>query len=158
MMQVEVVRSARRHKTVQAKLIDGVLRVSIPAAMTAEEEAHWVDEMQRRISKKTLAGKVDLVDRAAQLADKYGLPKPKAIEWSSRQNTLWGSASVATARVRISDRLAGFPSWVTDYVIVHELAHLVESHHTDAFWQLVERYPLTERARGYLIARGEVGD
>ncbi len=158
MMKVEVVRSTRRHKTVQARVIDGVLRVSIPAAMTAEEEVHWVDEMQRRISNKTLAGQVDLVDRAAKLADRYGLPRPESIEWSSRQNTLWGSASIATRRIRISDRLAGYPSWVTDYVIVHELAHLAESNHTDAFWQVVERYPLTERARGYLIARGEVGD
>lgn len=157
-MEVEVIRSARRHKTVQAKLVDGVLRVSIPAAMTAGEEAHWVAEMQRRISKKTLAGQVDLVDRAAKLADKHGLPRPESIVWSSRQNSLWGSASIATGRVRISDRLAGYPRWVTDYVIVHELAHLLESHHTDAFWQLAERYPLTERARGYLIARGEVGD
>lgn len=157
-MEVQVVRSTRRHKTVQARVVDGVLRVSIPAAMTAEEEAHWVDEMQRRISKKTLAGQVDLVDRAAQLADKYGLPNPESIEWSSRQHTLWGSASIATGRIRISNRLAGYPSWVTGYVIVHELAHLVESHHTDAFWQLVGRYPLTERARGYLIAKGGEGE
>jgi predicted metal-dependent hydrolase len=126
--------------------------------MSAEEETHWVAEMQRRISKKTLAGQIDLVDRASHLAARYGLPSPESIEWSSRQHTLWGSASTATCRIRISDRLAGYPSWVTDYVIVHELAHLLEANHTDAFWQLVERYPLTERARGYLLAKGETED
>jgi predicted metal-dependent hydrolase len=41
---------------------------------------------------------------------------------------------------------------VLDYVIVHELAHLEVAGHNDRFWQLVNRYPLTERARGYLIA------
>ena len=54
----------------------------------------------------------------------------------------------------MSDRLAGFPGWVLDYVIVHELAHLRVAGHGPAFWQLVNRYPMTERARGFLIAKG----
>jgi predicted metal-dependent hydrolase len=50
--------------------------------------------------------------------------------------------------------LAKEPSWVLDYVIVHELAHLHVRGHDKAFWELVNRYPLAERARGFLIARG----
>jgi hypothetical protein len=42
------------------------------------------------------------------------------------------------------------PQWVVDYVLVHELAHLLEAGHTDAFWSLVSAFPKTERARGYL--------
>lgn len=157
LMEVEVIRSARRRKTVQARVVDGVLRVAIPAHMTAEEEAHWVNVMQLRLARGHQAREVDLKSRAAILAARYGLPSPESIEWSSRQRTRWGSTTISSRKVRISDRLAGFPTWVIDYVIVHELAHLVESNHTPAFWQLVERYPQTERARGYLIAKGEAG-
>jgi predicted metal-dependent hydrolase len=37
---------------------------------------------------------------------------------------------------------------------VHELAHLVHASHGPEFWALVNRYPKTERARGYLMALG----
>jgi hypothetical protein len=39
---------------------------------------------------------------------------------------------------------------VIDYVLVHELAHLLEVGHTPAFWEWVDRYPKAERAKGFL--------
>ncbi|MGH9093556.1 MAG: M48 metallopeptidase family protein, partial [Acidimicrobiales bacterium] len=83
----------------------------------------------------------------------HGLPSPASIAWSDRQEWRWGSCTPAHGSVRISSRLAREPQWVLDYVIVHELAHLAEPGHGRRFWRLVERYPLTERARGFLIAR-----
>jgi predicted metal-dependent hydrolase len=157
-MNVEVKRSTRRRKTVEARLVDGTLRVAIPAWMTAEDEAHWVEVMSQRFSRRADTNEIDLVPRAANLAGRFGLPAPSSITWSTRQNARWGSCSVDTGRIRISDRLAGFPDWVIDYVIIHELAHLVESGHNKPFWELVNRYPLAERARGYLMARADVGD
>ena len=156
-VNVEVRRSTKRRKTVEARLVDGTLRVAIPASMTKSEEAHWVNVMRRRFERRSDTGEIDLPARADSLAARYELPVPSEIVWSSRQSTRWGSCSVDTGRVRISDRLAGFPSWVIDYVIVHELAHLLEAGHNDRFWGIVNRYPLAERARGYLLARGEMG-
>ena len=46
------------------------------------------------------------------------------------------------------------PKWVRDYIIVHELAHLIIPSHGKKFWDLVKKYPLTERARGFLMASG----
>ena len=154
-MQVEVIRSRRRRKTVQAQLVDGVLRIAIPDHLTDEEEEHWITEMQARFKGRHDPDSIDLASRARRLATRYGLPRPTEITWSDRQKTLWGSCSIDSGRVRISRRIARFPRWVLDYVIIHELAHLVEPDHGPAFWELVNRYKMAERARGYLIAKGD---
>jgi predicted metal-dependent hydrolase len=151
---VEVVRSARRRKTVQARLVDGVLRVSVPAALSPAEEARWVEEMTRRFRRRARAGRVDLDRRAAVLAGRYGLPCPAEIRWVDDQRTRWGSCTPGRGAVRISTRIAGFPGWVVDYVVVHELAHLAVPDHSPDFHALVDRYPRAERARGFLIAKG----
>jgi len=153
-VKVEVVRSARRRKTVQARQVDGVLRVSIPATMTKVEEQRWVTEMVRRIERRQATDEVDLEHRARELAARYRLPKPAGIRWVTNQEWRWGSCTPSEGTIRISSRLVGEPAWVLDYVIVHELAHLAVPGHGRPFWQLVQRYPKTERARGFLMARG----
>ena len=50
--------------------------------------------------------------------------------------------------------MAFWPRWVRDYVLIHEMAHLVEPYQSPSFWALVNRYPRTERARGFLMAVG----
>jgi predicted metal-dependent hydrolase len=160
MMEVEVVRSARRRKTIQAYLVGGVLRVAIPASCSKEEEAHWVGVMVRRFERKRSTESIDLPGRARELAQRFDLPTPASIRWVDNQRSLWGSCTIVDRTIRISSRLAACPRWVLDYVIVHELTHLVVPGHGPAFTALVDRYPKAERARGYLIAKGggEEGD
>ncbi len=80
--------------------------------------------------------------------------KWQSIRWVTNQNSRLGSCTPSDGTIRISHRLGKAPAFVRDYVIVHELAHLLEANHGPNFWKLVYRFPKTERARGYLMAMG----
>lgn len=153
-MPVEVIRSSKRRKSVQARLVGGVVQVSIPASMSKADEERWVAEMVARFERKRSTEPIDLAARAEVLAARYRLPMPASIRWVDNQEWRWGSCTPATSTIRISSQLAVYPPWVLDYVVVHELAHLEVGGHGPAFWALVNRYPKTERARGFLIAKG----
>ena len=156
--RVNVIRSANRHKTVSSRLAGGVLEIRIPAWMSDFDEAEVVNNFCRRFEERHRCWEVDLGARARDLAARYDLPEPRAIRWSTRQRQRWGSCSTVKGEILISHRLTEVPPWVLDYVIVHELAHLLESDHSAAFDALVARYPLTERAIGYLEAFGAWAD
>lgn len=149
-----IVRSPNRRRTVEAKVVNGVIRVSVPAAMSRAEEQQHVDKLVARLERRRTTTGIELEPRAASLAGRHGLPRPVSIRWVDNQERRWGSCSPGDGTVRISTRVGVYPLWVLDYVIVHELAHLAEAGHTARFWALVDRYPKAERARGYLIAKG----
>lgn len=157
---VEVRRSARRRRTVAAQLEGGVLIVHLPASMSRAEEARWVEKMRERLEarerRRRLNAEGDLQRRAEDLNRRYfgGRLSWRSLSYVTNQRHRYGSCTIGDARIRLSDRLADMPAWVRDYVIVHELAHLVVPDHSPGFWDLVNRYPLTERARGFLIAKG----
>lgn len=151
-LPIEIVYSARRRKTVQATIVDGVIRVQAPARISKTELDATVATLVERLERRHLADSVDLEERAGRLARRFGLPQPTSVHWAE-QRSRWGSCTPSTGSIRLSTRLAAWPPWVLDYVIVHELAHLVEFNHSPAFNALVDRYPLAERARGFLIAK-----
>jgi predicted metal-dependent hydrolase len=150
---VQVVRSAQRRRTVGAELRGGTLIVRVPMWMSRAEEAHWVDKMSASFRRKLSSDRINLTRRAASLARRHELPHPREIRWADDMTSRWGSCTYSTGTVRISNRLAAFPDWVIDYVIVHELCHLEVRGHGPDFWRLVHRYPKAERAIGYLIAK-----
>lgn len=127
----------------------------IPARMSEAEEQRWVtvmlDKLAAQESKRVL-GDAELTERAARLSEQYfdGRARPASVRWVTNQNTRWGSCTPAEGSIRLSHRLQGMPEYVVDYVLVHELAHLLVPGHGPRFWRLLEAYPRTERARGYL--------
>jgi hypothetical protein len=154
--EVEVRRSRRRRRTVSAhREADGHIVVLVPARLTRAQEAEWVEAMVAKVRRSEARRRPSddkLMARAQQLSQKYleGLARPASVRWAANQQTRWGSCTPSDGTIRLSTRLQGLPSWVVDYVLVHELAHLLESGHNERFWRLVERYPRTERARGFL--------
>lgn len=154
--EVEVRRSKRRRRTVSAYRDGERIVVLIPAAMSKRDEAQWVEQMVARVERAEQRRQLsddDLMKRAVMLNDLYfgGLAVPESVRWVANQQRRWGSCSPGDRSIRLSARLQGMPAWVIDYVLVHELAHLLEPHHDERFWGWVERYPKAERAKGYLL-------
>jgi predicted metal-dependent hydrolase len=152
---VEVRRSRRRRRTVTAYREDGRTIILIPARFTRAQEREWVARMVDRLSaqeKRRRPADADLMARARELSRRYldGRAQPVSVAWSAQQNARWGSCTPADGTIRLSTRLQGMPTWVIDYVLLHELAHLLVDGHGPAFWALLEGYPRTERARGFL--------
>lgn len=159
---VEVRRSARRNRTVSAYREGDRTIVLIPARMSEAEERRWVTVMLDKLAaqeSKRMLGDDDLTERAKRLSEQYfdGRARPASVRWVTNQNTRWGSCTPAEGSIRLSHRLQGMPEYVVDYVLVHELAHLLVPGHGPPFWELLEAYPRTERARGYLegVVAGE---
>ena len=76
--------------------------------------------------------------------------RPMSVRWVGNQMSRWGSCTPADGTIRVSERLKGMPGYVLDYVLLHELAHLLRPAHDREFWRLLSTYPRVERARGYL--------
>lgn len=154
-VEVEVRRSARRRRTVSAYRDDGRTVVLIPARFTRAQEREWVDKMLARLTdgeRRRVPSDAELDRRAAELSRRYlaGAARPRSIRWVDNQQARWGSCTPGEGTIRISTRLKGMPGYVIDYVVLHELAHLLSSGHGPDFWEWLAAYPRLERARGYL--------
>ncbi len=154
---VEVRRSARRRRTVSAYRDGDRTVVLVPARLSRSEEQRWVETMLTRLRTQETRRRVrqddDLMHRAHRLSRAHldDRARPADVRWVTNQQSRWGSCTPVDATIRLSHRLREMPDWVVDYVIVHELAHLLVDDHSAEFWALVRRYPLAERARGYLL-------
>lgn len=154
--EIEVRRSARRRRTVSAYRDGARIVVLIPSRFSQAEEARWVAEMVQRLDagarRRRGSSDAALARRAAELSRAYlnNRAQPASVRWVPGMRTRWASCTPADATIRLSERLRDMPHWVRDYVLVHELTHLLVPGHGPDFWALVQRYPRTERARGYL--------
>ncbi|GAA0950507.1 M48 family metallopeptidase [Nonomuraea longicatena] len=152
---VEVRRSSRRRRTVSAYRDGDKTIVLLPAWLSGEDAEEWVSRMLDRLAAKERRRRPTdegLMARAKELSAKYldGKARPASVRWVDNQQHRWGSCTPETETIRISTRLKGLPEWVIDYVIIHELVHLLVPSHGPGFWALVEQYPKAERARGFL--------
>ena len=130
--------------------------VLLPARLSVAEEKKWVSSMLARLeareARRVPAAAADLMARAEVLSGRHlaGRARPRSVRWVGNQRSRWGSCTPLDATIRLSSRLQGMPEWVVDYVLLHELAHLLAPGHGPDFWALLDGYPHLERARGYL--------
>ena len=153
---IRIVASRQRRRTVTARLRSGVLELLVPSAMPLAEREQWAETMRRRLERRMLRFRPTderLAQRARALNLKHfgGRLRWTSIGYAEMAHT-WGSCTFTLGAIRIARRAASLPDWVLDYLLVHELAHLEHSDHGPAFHELENRYPLTERAKGFLMA------
>jgi predicted metal-dependent hydrolase len=95
-----------------------------------------------------------ILPRVKRLSLELGVDLAEAVIVDDRLR--WGSCT-AKNNIRLNWRLIKAPMSVIDYVIVHELAHLLESNHTPAFWSIVRaKVPGAEKSKAWLKAHGQL--
>ncbi len=156
---VVVRRTARRKTGLSAFWEDGRAVIAVPAGLTLEDEKYWVPHMVARLEqgrreqqRRTPASDEALMRRSMALSRKYlgSRARPDSVRWVSNQNSRWGSATPARKSIRISHHVQGMPEWVLDYVLLHELAHLIHPDHSTAFWAELKGYPELDTAKAFL--------
>ena len=156
---IRVVRSTKRRKTISAVWKENTMVVSVPAELTHDAERILVLDMVKKLERKVARAVVPdadalLLARARSMdAELFGgRAAPASVRWVGNQNRRWGSASLRSRRIRLSDRLRAMPQWVQDYVLAHELAHLVEPRdgHGPRFKAALSRYPRVHDANTFL--------
>ena len=159
-MEVKIIRSPNRRHTVSAKMVNDCLVVAAPLRLSEENLTKIVSDFKLKFEKKKLKEELDrnqpLAEIAALLNKKYFSNRLKinSIEYVTGQNSKFGCCNYREGHIRISHKVGLMPKWVRNYVLIHEMAHLIEPNHSKAFWNIVCRYGLTERARGFLYAVG----
>jgi len=160
-MNIKIIRSKKRKKTISARLVNDEIVLRVPAHLTLQQEKDAVEKLVGRIEKSRIRNKLNSEDELKKRADLLNRQyfnsrlKITSIKYVTNQTFRYGSCTSVDGTIRISHAISKMPSWVQDYVIIHELAHLLQPNHSKAFWELVNQYELAERARGYLMGYEE---
>lgn len=159
-MEIRIIRSHRRRRTVSARMDKDVLLVNAPAILSQHRLEKIVMDFKSRFEKKAIKDELDRQQDLTLIARRLNKDyfdnalKINTIEYVTNQESKFGCCNYRSGNIRVSHKIGLMPSWVRDYVVMHELAHLIEPNHGRAFWDIVSRYKLAERARGYLMAIG----
>lgn len=140
-VRVEVIPEAKRKARARVENGNGHLLIRIPVG--AEETVPSVLESYlRELARSEIQQTVDL------LARRMGV-RPRSLTIRD-QRTRWGSCS-SSGTLSFNWRLIMVPPTVMDYVVIHELAHMIVPNHSPQFWAQVARYyPAFKDARAWL--------
>jgi hypothetical protein len=162
-----------RHRRARRYLLrvdaDGRVRVTIPrggsrreADAFAQRNLDWIHLQRARVVRPALGAderrrrreqaRLELPPRLLQLAADHDLNVSGVS--IRNQRSRWGSCG-RDGHISLNWRLVMMPSWVRDYVLIHELMHLRRMDHSDGYWALVaDACPEHREARKWLRANG----
>ena len=169
-MDYRLIRSCRR--TVAIQIVKDGVRVRAPLKMPVSVINAFVRSKQAWIQKQladqkqglsafspeelkelTILAKQDLAKRAARYAPAVGVSYGRITV--RHQKTRWGSCS-GKGNLNFNCLLMLAPETVRDYVVIHELCHLLEMNHSSHFWALVEKsMPEYRESRKWLRTQGK---
>jgi hypothetical protein len=156
---VEVVRDGRLRTRIHWEWRGDQVRIRVPRRASQREidrhVAEIVEEVRRRRAQVRARADSDLEALARRVNRTHfdGELNWHSIRWVSNMRKRLGSCTnggPTDGDIRISDRIQGWPPWVVEYVVAHELVHRKYPNHSKEFWAYLGRYPRAERARGFV--------
>ena len=131
----------------ETKCIQFDQRFLVPASLACQKKGAMREWYIARARERILPR---VVKQARELGVSFG--RARIVDSRYR----WGSCTVRD-NINLNWRLIKAPIFVVDYVISHELAHLLEPNHTPRFWNIVKtQVPAMDRARGWLREHGQI--
>jgi hypothetical protein len=159
-IDVEVVRDGRLRTRVHWEWIGNQVRIRVPRRVPKREVerlvSEIVEEVKQRRAKVRARADADLEAIARRINRQQfdGEIEWHSIRWVGNMRKRLGSCTTGgptDGDIRISDRIKGWPGWVIEYVVAHELAHRKHPNHSREFWAYLGRHPEAERARGFIM-------
>lgn len=142
-------------KTHSAKLKGNVIHLSLVESSEAPERQKAIQHLISRVVGQDFLP--EITRRVDELNDLHFQKEINSVRLKYNHSN-WGSCS-SKGNINFSTRLLFAPQDVIDYVIIHELAHLIEANHSSRFWALVEKaMPDYKDKVRYLKANGKQYD
>lgn len=174
---ITVIKKRMKNMYLRIKKEDGRVLISAPHQISdarirafAEEKIDWIREYQQKYQIADQCRSKEPIDK-----EEYEWQKRELKEWTMRviekwepvigvkvsgvtirqMKTRWGSCNVKTHHININMALLKKEPECLEYVIVHEMCHILEPSHNQVFWGYVERfYPGYKEIRKKLNEEG----
>lgn len=143
--------STTNNKSCRANAKNQVIHISLSEDMNDHDRNSIIKTLLSRVLSKIYYEEIDF--RVRQICDTYFGHEINQVRLKYNRSN-WGSCS-SSGNINLSSRLLLAPSWVRDYVIVHELSHIQHMNHSKAYWSEVSRvYPNYQKAEYWLKKHG----
>jgi len=139
--------SETKLNTISGKIKGDAILIKIPEKIDTEEKGKYISKIISKLIASAYKGKISLKLSEFNSIHQFGEINNVRMKNNS---TNWGSCS-SKNNINISIRLLLAPEWVVDYVLIHELSHLIHRNHSINFWNEVEKaYPNYRKAEKWL--------